>query len=55
MYNGLILYSAGSSDEVIMFTGLNDDLKSGFAIYGLDEKNTVTKYHLLVVALHHNQ
>lgn len=26
-----------------MFTGLNDDLKSGFAIYGLDEKNTVTK------------
>lgn len=43
VYNGLILYSAGSSDEVIMFTGLNDDLKSGFAIYGLDEKNTVTK------------
>ena len=26
-----------------MFTGLNDDLKGGFAIYGLDEKNTVTK------------
>lgn len=43
MYNGLILYSAGSSDEGIMFTGLNDDLKGGFAIYGLDEKNTVTK------------
>lgn len=43
MYNGLILYSAGSSDKGIIFTGLNDDLKGGFAIYGLDKKNTVTK------------
>lgn len=43
MYNELILYSVGSSDEVIMFTGLDDDLKGGFAIYGLDKKNTVIK------------
>lgn len=26
-----------------MFTGLDDDLKGGFAIYGLDKKNTVIK------------
>lgn len=43
MYNGLVLYFAGSSNEGIMFTGLNDDLKGGFAIYGLNKENTVTK------------
>lgn len=43
MYNGQALYLASSSDEVITFIGLNDDLKGGFAIYDLNKENTVTK------------
>lgn len=43
IYNGQVLYFTSSSDESIIFIGLNDDLKGGLAIYGLNKENTVIK------------